>query len=312
MLRKYALFVGVAAIGALVTSCGGGNGGTPTPTDTSTATPTPTPSATTVDFSLTQDFSTQSVNANLALAWFMATGGTTETFNGGARVNGISTIALALSPESVTFNNPDLTAAVTFAGSELVSSSSTLRSYARTDESLQLSVPFGNTLQVTYEQSLPFTRASVDGTLRARKVAFFFNPVTTTSDITTDLTYTGTVQVAGGDPGTTLSDAISSPTTTFTVQASDEHVVGTLMIYELVNNVSTLIATLPVDAVVNSTSTFSGTFADTTHNLSGSFVGSLTGANRDELFILFSVSGNADASDSTDDRRYVGSFIGSN
>ena len=51
MLRKYALFVGVAALGALVTSCGGDDTGTPapTPTDTSTATPTPTPTEADVD-----------------------------------------------------------------------------------------------------------------------------------------------------------------------------------------------------------------------------------------------------------------------
>lgn len=311
MLRKYALFVGVAAIGALVTSCGGGNGNpTPTPTDTSTATPTPTPTPTSTVFNLSQAFSTQSVNANLAFAWFTATGSTTETFNGGARVNGTSSIALAFSPESATFGNPDLADPVVFTGAELTGSSATLRTYARTNEQLRLEVPFAEVLRVTYENSAPFTRATVAGTLRAQKVALFFNPVTTSADIT-NASYTGSLQVAGGKPGTTLSSAISAPDVTFQLRASDDHIVGTIQIFELVNNVPTLVASLPIDVVVNAANTFSGTVTDTPRNLSGSFVGALAGANRDELLVIFSMTGNANNTDATDDRRFVGTYIGS-
>jgi hypothetical protein len=59
--------------------------------------------------------------------------------------------------------------------------------------------------------------------------------------------------------------------------------------------------------VVNSSNTFSGILTDENNNFAGNFAGALSGPNREEIFILFSVSGNED---DTDDRRYLGSFIG--
>lgn len=307
MFRKYALFVGVAALGALVTSCGGDDSGNPTPTPSETPTPTPTP--TPVVFDLMDDFATLSTNANYAFAYFAPDGGGDETFNAGSRRNGIASISLAFSPELATFGFPDLDEDVSFDDSELVSGSATQRSYARTDEGLLLELPFAHVLRVSYEQSQDFTQDTTDGTLRGQRVAIFFNPVTTTDDIAADITYSGAVHVVGGDPGTTLSDAVSAPDVTFTVDASEETIGGTMEIFEDVNGTDTLVATLVFEADLNANGTFSDTLTDETHNLAGNFAGALSGADREEVFILFSVSGDTDV-DEDDDRRYLGSFIG--
>lgn len=318
MLRKYALFVGVAALGVLVTSCGGDETATPTPTptDTGTATPTPTPTATPIAFSVTEAFTADSTNANATFAYFTPDGSMTETFNGATRLNGTSSVAFATAPESVTFTFPDLTDAVVFAASEFVGVTGTERTYSRTNENLSMLLPFAHVMQVSYELSQDFTRDTTDGTLRATRAAFFFNRVTATDDVTTTLNYTGSVQVAGGEPGVTLSDALSAPDVTFNLQNTGSKVVGTIEIYEDVNGTPTLIATLDFDGAVNTSSTFTGTLTDATHNYSGSFAGALAGPNREELFILFSISGveGESATDATDDdldpRRIVGRFIG--
>ncbi|WAT17693.1 hypothetical protein OZN62_12355 [Aurantiacibacter sp. MUD11] len=308
VLRKYALFVGVAALGALVTSCGGDDTGTPTPTPTSTETPTPTPSPA-IDFDLMDDFETQAVNANYAFAYFTPDAGGDETFNGASRLNGTSTISLGFSPESVTFTFPDLNDPVTFDDGDFVSGTATRREYARGDEGLVLELPFAHILRVTYEFAEAFTRDTTDGTLRGNKVTIFFNQVTTEDDLTVDINYTGNVQVAGGDPANTLSDVISSPQVTFTVDASEGTVNGTIEIYEDIAGVPTLVGTLVFDGALNANGTFQGTLEDTANDLVGAFAGAISGPNREELFILFSASGDTDV-DADDDRRYVGSFIG--
>lgn len=307
MLRKYALFVGVAALGALVTSCGSDETPSPTPTPTDTATPTPTPTSAQVNYSVTQAFTAESINANAAFAYFMADGSMDETFNGASRLNGISAIAFATAPESVTFNFPDLTDPVVFNAADFVSVSATQRNYARTNENLTMLLPFAHVMQVSYEQSQDFTRNTTDGTLRGTRVAYFFNRVTATDDVTTTLNYTGSVQVAGGDPGVTAADALSAPNVTFNLQNTGSKVVGTISIFEDVNGTPTLVATLVFDGAVNATDTFTGTLDDATHNYSGSFAGAIAGPNREELFIIFSISGDENASD---DRRIVGRFIG--
>ncbi len=310
MLRKYALFIGVAALGALVTSCGSDDTGTPTPTptDTSTATPTPTPTPTTVTFDLSQDFATESTNANYAFAYFTADSGGDETFSGASRLNGLATINFAISPELVSFDFVDLDDPVTFNDTELVSASATLRSYERGTEKLLMELPYAHVLRVSYESQTDFTRDTTDGTLRGQRVSIFFNTVTTADAIAADITYNGSVQVVGGDPATTLSGVISAPDTSFLVDESENTISGTIQVFEDVNGTPTLVATIPFEATLNSNGTFSGALEDTTNNLEGGFAGALSGPNREELFILFSVSGNVDADD---DRRYVGSFIGS-
>ena len=318
MLRKYALFVGVAAIGALVTSCGGGGDGTPTPTDSGTATPTPTPTSSLVDFSLTEAFTSQSVNANATFAYFTADGSTDEFFNGAARLNGVSNVAFVDSPDSVTFGFPDLTNAVVFTASDFIGVTGTQRSYARTDEKLTLDLPFAHVLQVSYELTQDFTRGTTPGTLRGTRTAFFFNLVTTTTDITTDLTYTGGVQVVGGDPGVTASDAVTATTSTFKINAADDSIQGTIQIFEDVNGTPQLATTLVFQrttsstgtvtgGVLNANGTFSGVLTDENNDISGNFAGALAGPNREELFIIFSASGDEN---DADDRRYVGRFIG--
>ncbi|MFB0614146.1 hypothetical protein [Aurantiacibacter poecillastricola] len=318
MLRKYALFIGVAALGALVTSCGDDDTGTPTPTPSGTATPTPTPSQSQVEFDLTQAFTAQSTNANTIAAFFTPNAGGEETFNAASRVNGNAQVALAFSPESVNFFFPDRTDAVTFSGSDFVGVSGTERTYARGDEKLALELPFEHTLRVQYEEQLAFTRNTVAGTLRPVRTALFFNPVTTTSAIDTDLAYDGSVYVAGGDPGVTESGTISADDITFTINEADDSVSGTIDILETVNGTTQTVATLvfqrTVDSsnsvtggVVGTNNTFSGILTDTTNKFEGNFAGSLSGPNREEIFLLFSISGNENTDD---DRRFVGSFIG--
>jgi len=310
VLRKYALFIGVAALGAVVTSCGSDDTGTPTPTPTDTATPTPTPTPTAVTYSLSQDFATESTNANYAFAYFTPDGGGDETFSAASRLNGLASIDFAVSPEMVSFGYPDLDDPISFDDTELVSGSATERSYERGTEKLLMELPFAHVLRVSYESQVDFTRDTTDGTLRGQRVAIFFNSVTTEDAIAADVTYNGSVQVVGGDPATTLSGAISAPDTGFLVDASANNITGTIEVYEDVNGTPTLVATLPFTATLNTNGTFSGALEDTTNNLDGGFAGALSGPDREEVFILFSVSGNADGSDDTDDRRFVGSFIG--
>ena len=318
VLRKFALFVGVAALGALVTSCGGDESPTPTPTptDTGTATPTPTPTSSAVAYSVTEAFTAESINANAAFAYFTPDGSMDETFNGASRLNGISGIQFETAPESVTFVFPDLTNQVVFDDTDFVSVTATQRDYARAGEKLTMLLPFTHIMQVSYEQTQDFTRDTTDGTLRSTRAAFFFNRVESTDDVTTTLTYNGTVQVAGGDPGVTASDAISAPDASFDLQNTGSKIVGTIEIYEDVNGTPTLIATLVFDGAINDTNTFSGTLEDTANNFTGSFAGALAGPDREELFILFSISGveGEDPDDVSDDnldaRRIVGRFIG--
>lgn len=302
MLKKLGLLIGVAACGALVTSCGGGN--SPEPEPTSTATPTPTPTQATV-FDLTAAFEAVSINANLIAAFFTPTGGA-ETFNDASRINGTANIALAFGPESVTFEFPDINDPVSFAGADLVSSSATERVYANGNRMLTLQLPFSQSLRVTYDlDNQPFTRDTTQGTLRSQRTALFFNTVTTTDDITTTLTYTGDWQVTGGEPGTTPPGAITIPQTTLTVTpGTDDKVTGTVEVFQTINNVTTKVAEFNIDATVGATGGFAGTIDDNTFNLDGTYAGTLTGANRQEMVILFNIA-NTD-----DGREYQGSYIG--
>ena len=308
MLRKYALFVGVAALGALVTSCGGDDTGTPTPTPTDTSTPTPTPTQAPVDFDLTGEFESESTNANYTFAYFTPDSGGNEVFSGASRLNGNAAIEFDATTDMVTFAFVDLEDPVIFDSADFVSGSTTTRNYASGDEELVLELPFDNVLRVTYESQVDFTRDTTDGTLRAQRVALFFNRVTTTDDIAADIAYSGAVEVVGGEPGTTPPGVISAANTTFTVDASEETISGTIEVYQDVNGTPTLVATLVIEADLNDNGTFSGEIEDTANDFEGNFAGSLSGPDREEVFILFSVSGT----DGTDDeRRFVGSFIGS-
>ncbi len=320
VLRKIGLLIGVAACGALVTSCGGDDTPTPTPTESGTATPTPTPSSSTVNFDFAQAFDAFSANASAIYAYFTPTGGT-ETFNAAARVNGQSQIQYAVSPGSVSVTYPELDTPVTFDDAALVSSSATQRTYEAGDEMLVLELPFQHVLRATYElDNQAFTQDSVVGTLRSRRVTAFFNAVTTTDDFTTDLNYNGSVDVVGGDPGTTLPGAISAADITFTINEADDSVSATINIFEDIAGTPTLVATLVFErttdgsgnvtgGVLNANGTFSGVLTDDTNNLVGNFAGALSGPNREEIFVVFSVSGDTSV-DADDDRRFIGSFIG--
>lgn len=313
VLRKIGLLLTVAACGALVTSCGDDETTTPTPTDTTTATPTPTPT-TAVNFDLAGDFSSTSVNANYIFSYFTPDGGGTEVFSGASRIDGTSTIALVSSPDSATFGFPDLTDEAVFGENEFVSVSATERQYTLGDTALTLFLPFTHTLRVTYQiDSQPFTSGTVDGTLRTQRASVFFNPLTTTDDITADLTYTGAFEVVGGDPGVTASDVISAPDATFTVTAgTDDTLTGSIQIFEDVMGTPTLVASFDIDTIVADGGGFSGTLTDTDNDLTGQFVGGLVGPNREELVILFAaIDANVvDAEDDGDDTTFVGSFIG--
>lgn len=312
MLRKIGLLLSVAACGALVTSCGDDETPTPTPTSTDTATPTPTPTTSSV-FSLTADFSATSLNANYGFAFFTPDGGA-EVFSGGTRLNGTSSIDFVASPDSVTFVFPDLSDPVVFGAADFVSVSGTERQYAAGDTALTLFLPFTNVMRVNYEiDNQAFTRDSVDGILRSQRTAVFFNSVTTTDDITANLSYTGAVDVIGGDPGVTATGAVSAPDVTFTVTpGTEDTVTGTINLFETINGVQTQIGTFDISATVTASGVFQGTITDTANDLTGNYVGTLAGADREEILILFAAQDAdvAGAADDGDDRVYVGSFIG--
>lgn len=311
MIRKLGLLLGVAALGALVTSCGGDDSSTPTPTPTGTSTSTPTPTPTSIAFSTTTSFSASSGNANYIVAYFSPTAGGVETFNDGARVNGISSIAFVASPDSATFGFPDLQNPVVFDASDFVSVTPTERRYVSGDESLTLFLPFQHVMVTSYQiGNQAFTRGTVAGRLRSQRVALFLNTVTTTSAITTALSFTGQAQVAGGDPGVTPADAITATATAFTVTpgATTIAVAGTINVFQTINNVQTQVATITIADTLETNGSFTGTITDTPNKLTGQYSGFLAGPNRDEIVILFSaIDSNATDSDLTE---FVGSFIG--
>jgi len=300
----------------MVTSCGGGNSPTPTPTGTATPTPTPTPTSA-VDFSLTADFSSSSFNANYVFAFFTPDGGA-EVFNAGARIDGQSDIVFVASPDSVTFSFPDLSDPVVFGEADFVSVSATERQYVAGDTALTMFLPFSEVMRVSYEiDNQAFTQDSVDGILRSQRVAIFFNNVTTTDEITTTLSYTGPVDVIGGDPGVTAPGAVSSPDVTFTVTpgatADDaDTLTGTIIVSEDVMGTPTVVGTFDINAEVSANGVFDGTFEDTANELTGAFVGTLAGDNREEIFVLFAAQDTdvAGEADDGDDTTFVGSYFG--
>ena len=312
MLRKHALFASVAALGVLVTSCGDDDPDpTPTPTSTSTATPTPTPTSSQVEFDLSQAFDAESTNANLSYAFFTADGGMDSVFSGATRTNGTAVIDLAFSPESVSFGFPDLADRVNFVGSELVTGDAMRRIYQRTGERLELEVPFQYILRASYDRVSDFTRDGTAGELDATRSTLFFATVSTSDDITGVLSYTGSFQVFGGDPGTTEEGTVSAPDITVTVTpgATDndpDEASGTVQIFEAVNGVATLVASFPFEADINAASGFSVAIEDEARNIEGNLSGALAGPNREEVLLIFS----ATSTETDNDTRYVGTFIG--
>ena len=307
MRKNFVSFASAAAACALLVACGGDDDDgtaspTPTPSPTSTATPTPTPTPTAVDFDFTKAFTSTATNTAYIFAYFTPTGGS-EVWNEGTRRNGTSGIAYEISPETARFAWPDTTSLKTFDAADLLTASPTLRTYRDGDDTLTLEVPFEHILRASYETSIPFVRETVAGTLRSLRYALFYNTVTTTAAISSDLSYTGTAQVAGGKPGTTAPGIFSSPSTTLTVAASDKKLTGTLTIVEDVSGTPTVRAALPISATVSSTGVFSGAIDDTANGFKGSFAGSLAGPSREEIFLIFNVA-------HTDEREFIGSFIG--
>ncbi|WP_156170049.1 hypothetical protein [Aurantiacibacter luteus] len=305
MLRKIGLLIGVAACGALVVSCGGGGDDTdPEATATSTASPTPTPT-TVVDFSLSTPIDATSSNTGTVYAYFTPTGGT-ETFNDANRLPGTANIKLTFAPESASFSFPDLTESAFFAGTTLTSATATQRVYTDGARKLTLQVPFAQSLRAIYEiGGQAFTRDTTAGTLRSQRVALFFNTVTTTSAIASNLTYTGTPLAVGGTPGTTPPGVITAQPVTLTVSSGTTNTItGTINLFQTINGTTTQVGSFALSATVSAAGGFSGTIDDNTYNLDGTFAGSLSGANREEVVLVFSVA------NTTDKRKYVGSLIG--
>ena len=305
MLRKFDLVLSAAMCCAVLTSCGGSPSPTPTPTPTGTGTPTPTPSATPVVFNFTSDF-VVSTGGIYIYANFTPTGGT-EVFSDASRISGASGLAFTTSPEKVVFGFPDLTDDVTYLGSERTSATATSRVYVRSDTSLTIDKPFTNSLRATYKRTDPFTRSGVAGTLRGYRVGLFTLPVTTTTAIASNITYTGDPLVVGGTLGTTLSDAVTSTSTTFTVvpaasSTTTPTVTGTIRVFETVSGTTTEKATLAFSGTINASGGISGSITDTANAFTGAFSGALSGANREEVAIVFSAS-------HADGRKYVGSLL---
>lgn len=312
MSCRIAFLVSAVACSALITGCGGGGGSatpTPSPTPTSTASPTPTPTPTPTpppftDFDFTKAFTATVANSTYAFAYFTPGSGGAEVWSDGSRRDGTSTITYAVSPESVSFVWPDGSTLPSFAAADRQTATPNLRTYRNGTNAIALELPFQHILRVSYEQQQPYTRETVPGTLRGSRVALFFNGVSTTTAITSNLTYTGNPQVVGGKSGTTPSGAIGSEPTTFTVTASDGKITGSIRVFENVGGTPTLRATLPISATLASNGTFGGTIEDTANAFTGSFVGSLAGPAREEVFLIFLVA-NADG------RKFLGSLIAS-
>lgn len=302
MRYKFVSLASVAACCALIASCGGDDEATPTPTPTSTATPTPTPSPTTINFNFSNAFTANSTGTAFSYAYFTPTGGA-EVWSDGARRNGTSTITYAVSPESASYVWPDSATLTSFTAADLLNPSSTLRTYRKGVDTLAMERPFQHVLRVNYETTVPYTRETVAGQLRSLRYALFYNTVTTTADITANLSYTGTAQVAGGKPGTAVAGAFTSPAATMTVASSDKKLTGTITIVETVAGAPVVRAALPLSATVATNATFNGTIDDTANGFKGTFVGTLAGPAREEVLLIFNVA-------HTDGREFIGSYIG--
>lgn len=303
MLKKTILLTGAAFGCLLIASCGGGGDSsptpTPTPTSTATPTPTPTPTPTTVDFDFTKAFEAQITNASYIYAFFTPTGGA-ETFNASNRRDGTSEIAYKISPESVTFAWPDTYEIPVFAAADLQSESPTLRVYEKGSDQLRLELPYGEVLRVAFQTSQAFTRETVPGTLRSYRTSIFFNPVTTSAAISSDLLYAGDVQLVGGKPGESEAGDFTATAVDFKVAASDKKITGKIRIVDA--GTGDVVAVLPISASVTSSGAFAATVEDTTNKFKGNFVGSLAGTNREEVFLIFRVV-------HTDKREFIGSLI---
>ena len=314
MSRKLSYFLGVAACGALLASCGGGNndnGGTPTPSPTATGSGTPTPSPTAtptptaIDFDFAEDFVATS-NAVYGFAYFTPNSGGTETFSDGNRISGSSRLTYTASPENARFEFSTLTGAQNFAGTDRDVTSTTLRSYTNSNGRLILELPYEFTLRGTYERTDPFTRETVPGTLRSRRVAIYLNPVDSATAVTSTLTFTGQPTVAGGTPGTTVPTAVSVPQRSFTINpGSNPTLTGSLPIFVTQNGAQNQVALLAFTTTsTDNINAFSGTLADSGAGFTGTFAAAFSGPNREELVIIY------EARHASDGRKFVGSFIG--
>ncbi len=232
----------------------------------------------------------------------MPSGGA-ETWSDGTRRDGLSKITYTVSPESAVFDWPDAASLTSFGAADLQSATATRRTYQKGTDRLAMELPFHHVLRVTYENAQSYVKDTVTGTLHAFRVALFYNTVTTTADIATNLTYNGTAQVTGGKPGTTAPGAFSSPATILTVASSDKKITGSIQIFENVGGTPTLRATLPISATVGTGGAFTGAIDDTTNSFKGQFVGSLAGPSREEVVLIFNVA-------NTDGREFIGSYIG--
>ncbi|MCT2558495.1 hypothetical protein N0B51_05830 [Tsuneonella sp. YG55] len=306
MRRNFAHLFTAAACCALLASCGGGDGNSPTPTPSPSPSPspspTPTPTPTAVDFDFAKAFTASAVNTSYSYAFFTPSGGA-EIWSDGTRRDGLSKITYTVSPESADFDWPDSAALTTFVAADLQSASPTRRTYRKGTDGLVMELPFNHVMRVAYENVQPYILNTVNGTLRAFRVSLFYNTVTTTADITSNLTYTGTAQVAGGKAGTTAPGLFSSPATTLTVASSDKKITGSIQIFENVGGTQTLRATLPISGTVVAGGAFIGNIDDTTNGFKGQFVGSLAGPSREEVVLIFNVA-------HSDGREFIGSYIG--
>ncbi|MGX7896336.1 hypothetical protein [Tsuneonella sp. HG222] len=306
MGRKIGLMLGVAASCTLLAACfGGGDDSSPSPTPTPTASPTPSPTPTATPtptaFGFASAFTSVVSNTSYSYAFFTPTGGA-ETWNDGSRQNGASSIAYAVSPESVSFKWPDTAVLVDFAAADRTSATPMLRTYRKGTNAIALELPFAHILRASYERVDSFTRDGVAGLLRSNRVTLFFNQVTTTAAIAADLFYTGTAQVTGGTPKVSPDGIFSATPATFKVTASDKKIAGTLQIVETVGGVATVRAVLPLTATLAAGDSFNGTIDDTTYGFKGAFSGALAGPNREEMLLVFNVT-------HTDGREFIGSLV---
>lgn len=307
VLRKFDLVLSAAMCCAVLTSCGGSPSPTPspTPTSTGTATPTPTATATPAVFNFTSDFAL-STGGLYIYANFTPTGGT-EKFSDASRISGLGGLAFVASPEKAVFGFPDLASDPTYLAAERTSATATQRIYVRDATSLTLDKPFANAIRATYLRTDPFTSGTTAGTLRGYRVSIVTIPVTTTTAIAANITYTGTPSVVGGTLNSTVPGTVTSTATTFTVvpatsTTTSPTITGTIRVFETVGGVTTQKATLAFSGTIGTSGAISGTITDTANAFSGGFSGALAGPDREELALVFSVT-------HADGRKYVGDLL---
>ncbi|RJY09985.1 hypothetical protein D6201_12055 [Aurantiacibacter aquimixticola] len=310
MLGRAIRGLAVAACALALAACGGDD--TPGSRVIATPTPTPTPTTSVIDFDLRAGFEAESENTAISVSNFRPAADGIRRFDTATRVDGVTAVSLRYSPARLTLAFPDLSSPVQFASTAFGTTSDTRLVVGRTDFGAVLDIPFDHVLRASYTSEENASRNGAAGIVETRRTAFFFNPVTTQSDLAETITYAGDTSVSGGVPGDTRlsTQRLSARTVNLQLRpggrpSDDDRIAATISISESQGITTPRSVSIPFDTAISA----NGSFAQEIDHrgYTGTVYGSVAGPDRQEVLILFAVSGE----DLGQTVIYVGNFIGS-